>query len=234
MTVRKRIRTLTFVLVASASVAGCTQVRSVPTPVDQPPSTQERLQAGKHWAAVASHVASQLHDPRRRLPEPRLIYVSEAPHDTPFDTTFREMLRGELLRRGYAVATERQHAPLVLEVSTQVIVHHDRDVRRLVPGQFLVMAGLSFLGLNAVNWSHPEILAVPAAGALDLAAWYDPIATQWSVPNHELVVTTAISAADRYLFSNTDVYYINDPDVSHYEWVPAPATPSRRIRLVSE
>lgn len=221
-----------FVLIGLCMTAllGCSHA-PIPVAENFPYTAQKKVRSAGHWDAVAQHAVSTTLARLAETPAANSeLRVSLKSASSPFERAFRELLITHLVEEGKTVV-ERDDAPV--EVSYQVqVVRHESDRPHLIPGFFTALtAGVyvaHYLGVEA----HRDLAM---AGGLGYAALADVARSQYSGgPTHtEVLLTTTIMQGDRYLVRNTDVYYIEDPDVGLFMSPPrGPA--AREFKVVSQ
>lgn len=98
-----------------------------------------------------------------------------------------------------------------MELSYQTqVVRHNSARPDFVPGRFTMITA----GLYALYGLHTEYIDAKLAGGLGLAGTADFVSSVNSGgPTHtELILTTTVSSAGRYLARKTDVYYVEEAD----------------------
>lgn len=199
-------------------------------------SVQKKVRSAGHWEALTGDVAKQtIALLQRSGVEPEQpLYVSLPESASAFEHGFREMLITKLVSRGRHVLQHPQADALQLSYSTQLVVH--RSVRpQYVPGQFtLVAAGLmAAYGLRAEHLDSKLLATLGLTGAADLASSL----SSGGATHTELILSTAVLHADRYLSRTTDVYYLEDADTSLFVPPPPPLSspyPVRSLEVVTQ
>lgn len=214
------MRYLIPLIVILSTAIGCTS--QVPKPTTYPLTFQQKMQAAHHWDLLAQDVARQVWmccNEREgcELGYGRPIYVEPKPGV--FGRAFRNLLIAHLVQpkidgvpqwTGCLVAEEKTDDSLILRYDVQLIRHRTKRFNRPMPGTFTVLgAGLSVLR----NPSPGALKALGIGAGVMTDFWIGSAAT---LPHHEVLITTSIVRDNQYLFSKTDLYYINDPDFLHY------------------
>lgn len=219
-----RVLGLNVCLVVLFVIGGCYYGQKVPAkPVtSQVPvpnafrlSTQRNMQAAHHWKLLANDVADLIkkkiengyHD--TRIP----IYVAPS-GITPFEKAFHDLLLTRLVEIGVDVSNQPK-GNLQLSFDIQVITHHNKILRTgavvyksLAPG-FFVRRDTSLYG--------PENRTDEAENLLQ-GAELNAEAGEYTIelPKNEIIVTTSLMFSGKYIMRNSSIYYINDPEWSHY------------------
>ncbi len=220
------MRYLIPLIVLLCTAIGCTS--QVPKPATYPMTFQQKMQAAHHWDLLAQDVAEQVwmccsEREGCEMGHGRPIYVEPKPGV--FGKAFRNLLIAHLVQpkvdgvpqwTGCLVAEEKTEDSLVLRYDVQLIKHRANRFNRPMPGTFTVL-GTGISVLRNPSSGTLKALGIGAGVLTDL--WIGSAAT---LPHHEVIVTTSIVKDNQYLFSKTDLYYINDPDFMHY---PTQETP---------
>ncbi len=189
----------TTVLALALLAGGCA---SEPPPAEQlPPPGQKMARAIRHWDVLAEDVAARTAEKLRDWPPgEHPIYVSPS-GDSAFNAGFRKLLITRLLDRGLTLSTE----PTAVEMKfdTQLVRHN---------------AGAAWVPLAAevavVRDPYGEAGGAPVPATANGAA------------RAEVLVTTSIESAGRYLARTADVYSIEQNDTALYQVrAPQPAQP---------
>ena len=181
----------------------CSQV---PIPSTYPFSSQQKMQAAKHWDILAVDVAEQVSQSLKAKDKDFIIdkgiYVQTQPGV--FGNAFSEMLITHLLQNGIKVSRNNENLP-ILEYKAQVIKHNEKFYQTY-PGLFTAIAATV-----RVWHDFTKDYIIPAGILLDFGA--GTIAT---LPQSEVMITASLIKDDQYLFKQTNLYYINDKDWRHY------------------
>ena len=187
----------------------------VPVPNAFRLSTQQKMQAAHHWKLLANDVADLIKKKIEdgyydtRIP----IYVAPS-GITPFEKAFHDLLLTRLVEIGLDVSNQSK-GNLQLSFDIQVITHHNKILRTgtgvyksLAPG-FFVRRGTPLYGPEK-RTNEAEILVHSAE--LNAEAGEYTI----ELPKNEIIVTTSLMFSGKYIMRNSSIYYINDPEWSHY------------------
>lgn len=227
----------------SALLAGCASTKSeyqVPVPSNHAKEFQLKLQASRHWDAVAEDAAKQSMDEltQRELRSlPISVIQSGAP--SPFSRALHQFLVTRLVNKGANVLREGQ-GKLALEYDIQVVrFSADRSNRshpEYVPGTATALtAGVLVLHNAATLWSpatrKAALLAAAATGDVITAIQQDGVEddSKRGIPKVEVIVNSSIVKDGVYQMRRSDIYYVNDTDQLLYE-----GEPHQRIRLVGD
>jgi len=211
---------LTIVLLTL--VAGCTY-RPIPVATSYPITGQQKMQAAHHWDVLAEHIAGRLKNALDltfadgAITPAIYIRLTKEHEEYEFGQAFHSLLRSRLVQRGVNVVTNTEYPDtLILDYDVQVVHHKDRRTRYPTPGTFSVMGGLLWLvAYGADNWGDPGLAVVPLAVAADgyaLKDYFFPGET-----DSEVMITTSVAMGQQFVFSETNIYYINTGDFDHYE-----------------
>lgn len=197
-------------------MSGC--AARIPEPVGYEYSTQQKLQAMYHWEVLAFDVANQINNELIRqdyINTPVFVKStcgSEAeickPNQTPpFNESFRDLLVTELVKLGVPTSNTINEETITVNYKSQLVYHSRNRLRTVKPGVITLVTG----GIMVLRNTPTEIFAIGLAGMADLA---NTNAVRSS--NHEVMITTSIVDRERYVFRQSDIYYINDVDFWHY------------------
>jgi len=211
---------------AALALGGCSSL-DVPRADNYPATDQKKARAVHHWDVLADDVAGRIAGKISDWPAGEYpIHVAPSPGGTSFDNGFRKLLITRLLDRGVALST--QPAAVTLSFETQVVQHRSRAVS-LGPLPWTRLA----LGVGvARDWYlHEQSARSMLAGAVALGAVAD--LTQYAIDGPaaggptrtEVLVTTSLESADRYLARTADIYYIERDDTVLYQAPPPPPPP---------
>ena len=202
--IRKWLPLIALILVC----AGCGS--SVPVATNHSWETQNKMQAARHWEILAADLAVKIETFLAERDELnwRPVYVT-LKGNTPFDEIFHGLLISQLMERGLAVSQKKEQS-LILEYNTQILEHHHREAVKFPMKYTALAAGVAV----ARDFDLNRMLgfAVPTAVLTDVAMSHyagDP-------SRNEVIITTTLSLNESLCFHQSDIYYINDPDVGHY------------------
>ena len=171
-------------------------------------TTQKKVRSAGHWSLLSRDVVEQTIASLEKSGATTQSTVNVVPLvDDPssFDRAFHEFLITELVQRGWQVVTPANKAMLTLSYQTQIIKHTSQRPN-FIPGKFTAITA----GLYALYNIAPAVAALGIIGGLDAeASMYSggPTAT-------ELLLTTTVTNANRYVSRKTDVYYVEESDAS--------------------
>ena len=214
-----------------ALLAGCSSL-DVPRADNYPATDQKKARAVHHWDVLADDVAARIDGKIKAWPAGEYpIHVAIPVEDTSFNNGFRKLLITRLLDRGVMLSIEPAAVTLVFE--TQV-VQHPSSVDNAAPMPWTRLA----LGVGvARDWylfrqSARSMLAGAAAlGVLADATQYATEGAAAGGPTRtEVLITTSLESAGRYLASTADVYYVEQDDSALYKmkapFAPPPPAPA--------
>jgi len=223
-------------------MAGCSSL-DVPRADNYPATDQKKARAVHHWDVLADDVASRIAGKISAWPAGEYpIYVAPFAGDTSFNNGFRKLLITRLLDRGVTLST--QPVAVTLTFETQLVQHEARVVS-MGPMPWTRLA----LGVGvARDWhlyhqSAGSMLGgIVALGAItDLTQYAISGAAAGGPTRTEVLITTSLESADRYLARTADVYYIEQDDSGLYKAKapemppppPPPPTPMKTWRVVA-
>ncbi|KAB2887537.1 MAG: hypothetical protein F9K32_19555 [Desulfobulbaceae bacterium] len=208
------IRLIPLVLLVLA--AGCSRI---PGPTTHPFTQQRKMQAVEHWGVLAGDVASRLN--RELVVYDYLdtpVFVKQTCGDdaTPcqpnqtstFNEAFRDLLITNLVNYGIQTRSTPDERALTVNYKVQVVYHRGTRIRSYFPGTFTMLSAAVLVLREAPD----ELIALAGGGLLDLvnSAYTD-------YGHYEILITTSIVNAGRYVFRTSDIYYINDDDFWQYQ-----------------
>ncbi len=208
------MKNIVTLLAVSILATGCAS--QVPLAENHPLTSQKKVKAAHHWDVIATDIAQEtkaiLSQGNSRANQP--IFVAPSQESTAFTRAFHNFLVTRLVRQGFNVTEERAGA-LEVRYETQVVRHNsDRYAHR--PGTLTALVAGILVGRNVHTWDATE----KGLGALALAAGLDVgVGHAASVTKTELLVTTSMLDAGRYVMRKSDVYYIEDEDGSLYQQI---------------
>ena len=188
------------ILEARPYAGGCFDYRAWPYNEDQPLFARSRELAEQVEKAVADRSDLQM----------RPIHVVKPDRKT-FSLAFYDLLVSELVSRGLQVSIEKVDT-VVLEYEVQIVSHSYRGQRPPFGLLTAIGAGVAVARhLDKVPSGYTNIAI--AAGALGVDALLGFVAAE---SDSEVIITTSLTEANRYVMRDSSIYYINDPDVGHY------------------
>lgn len=217
---------MNFKLALAVSTAIATAGCASPVPVAQnfPLTTQKVARTAHHWDVIAEDVVartSQALTEKAQL-KGRGLHVSSA-RGTAFDNAFRDFLITRFVADGHKVAVCKQardgkpgfdaEPPDVdIEYKTQFIRHGELP-RHYQPGVLTALAAGVLVLADAAehDLSHGSVAAT-VLGATAAAEWGAGHLSQ--ATRSEVIVTTTISEANRFVLRKTDIYYVPDSDAA--------------------
>ncbi|MEK7990034.1 MAG: hypothetical protein VSS52_003445 [Thiotrichaceae bacterium] len=208
-------------IILAIGLSACSH-RPIPVATSYKTSTQQKMQAAHHWNVLAAHVAKRLKDtldvtfPDINTQPPVHIRFTKDYEEVPFGKAFYHMLRTRLLQKGVVVTTDTEYKDtLLLDFDMQVVRHKDRRLTYPPPGSFSALAGSIWLVSKAIDdWTYPEAALLPFALVADVG-----LAMDYYLPgetNTEVIISTAVTMGNQYIFGDTGIYYINTDDDDHY------------------
>lgn len=216
-----------------ASLSGCAANTNsqVPLASTYELTTQQKMQAAHHWDVLAKDVASHLKTHFRSASVFNRAMNVVPNSNSPFERGFEDLLITQMVNQGMDIrANEKEQ--LKLRFHTQVVSHHDRGYIRPAPGTYTGLAIVAtgvWAAVNIASNSTAAKDALIAAGVLGTGLALDATTGDISaVTNKEVIISVSLMDGDKYIMRKTGIYYINEPDDSHYEKT------SKSISVVSE
>ena len=203
-------------LVLLVLITGCSRI---PGPTTHPFTQQRKMQAVEHWGILAGDVASRLN--RELVVYDYLdtpVFVKQTCGDdaTPcqpnqtstFNEAFRDLLITNLVNYGIQTRSAPDDRSLTVNYKVQVVYHRGTRIRSYFPGTFTMLSA----AILVLREAPDEMIALAGGGLLDLvnSAYTD-------FGHYEILITTSIVNAGRYVFRTSDIYYINDDDFWQYQ-----------------
>ncbi|MCB2181739.1 MAG: hypothetical protein KQH63_06930 [Desulfobulbaceae bacterium] len=178
-------------------VSGCSLA---PKPAGYLATSQKKLQAVHHWNVLAEDVAAQIKKKFKKISKEEgastaTFYVQDS-KATPFDEGFRELLISNMVNDGLPLVREKTADSLTVDVEV-ILIHHKANRHK--------SKSVTPIG-EVLRQTISVVRDVVTLGAL----------TNEAIPHSEVIVTFYIVDNNKYMVRNTDIYYINDVDFSHY------------------
>ncbi|CAN7555807.1 hypothetical protein [Acidovorax sp. Leaf78] len=223
-------------------MAGCSSL-DVPRADNYPATDQKKARAVHHWDVLADDVASRIASKISAWPAGEYpIYVSTIAGDTSFNNGFRKLLITRLLDRGVTLSTQPTAVTLTFE--TQLVQHEARVVSKgPMPWTRLALGVGVARDWHLYHQSAGSMLGgIVALGAItDLTQYAISGAAAGGPTRTEVLITTSLESADRYLARTADVYYIEQDDSVLYKAkapeppppMPPPPTPMKTWQVVA-
>ena len=225
-----KILSATLIAVALTS-AGCAS--QVPVAETYPVSYQKKAKASHHWDVLAADVVAQTEASleKNNYLNGRVLHVMPPQEKTTFNKAFGNFLVTELVNRGLPVSPNREGA-VTVRYETQLVQHNSdrpnyspgmlttltagvlvaRDIALYASTESQILGGLALVGLSDLGFGH-------LAGG--------PTKT-------ELIVTTSITAEDRFVMRKSDIYYLEDVDASLFVEPPVKEFPVKTWKVVGQ
>ncbi len=216
-----------LLLGVSAALLSACATSPIPVSENFPLTVQPKVRSAGHWNLLSRDVVAQTLDTLSKVGTTSHLYVALPPNASEFDRAFREFLITELVKSGRIVMQKPDNA---IEVSYQTqVVRHQSYRQHFVPGGFTMLTA----GLYAMYGLRLEHVDAKLVGGLGLAAVADTVASINSGgPTHtELILTTTVATGGRYLTRKTDIYYVEEEDVTLFAALQPVKTP-RLVKVV--
>lgn len=233
---RLSARRITVLAGAIALLAGCaTHYGETPIATNFETSTQRKLQAGQHWNAIANDSAEAIITALRlgkgciaASPECESVYVAPPKEKTEFNRAYHAAFISALVARGVNVAKSAGTATTI-DFDVQVVKFSPNRQDSKFHSATAIYAGLWALRGLWVSAS-PGVSGGAAMAAADTYRWNTSEWASGPVPQHEILITTSASSADKYLGRSTNLYYIADSDESLYKVKPTLAPVNLQVK----
>ena len=215
------------------SLVGCAigTTSQVPIASTYEYTTQQKMQAAHHWDVLAEDVASRLKEHINKSPVAGRTINVVSGNNSPFQDAFEDLLITQMVNQGLDIR-DNNNGRLKLKFKTQVISHSDRGYVRPPDDTHTKLALLAtgvWAAINIANNSTAVKDALIATGIVGAGVGMDATAGNIaSISNKEVIINVSLMDGDKYIMRKTGIYYINEPDGSHY------MKPKKRIPVVSE
>ena len=132
----------------------------------------------------------------------------------PFEKAFRNLLLTSLVAKGMKVSNKPK-GNLLLSFDIQVVTHN-RKILRTGTGVYKSLAP-GFFVRRDIPFSGPKKRTVEAEMFVH-SAELNGESGEYTIelPENEIMVTSSLMFKDEYMMRNSSIYYINDPEWSHY------------------
>jgi len=192
------------------SLGGC--ATDIPIPRGNAQGEQVKLRAPQHWDTVARDIASRTKVALDRVGELRGVYIRRPEGQSAFESAIYEFVSTRLLELGVPVRLGPTDA-LIVDYGT-MLVQHASD-RSTVTIPLVALAAGIMAGYNVAEHGNSTWQSAAGLGAI---AGVDYLAGNFRTGGNpsrtEMIVTTSISTDRQYLMRKTDIYYIDDADLS--------------------
>lgn len=189
-------------------------------------TSQLKVRAAGHWKAMAQDIAQKTMASLEQAGYPDApLYVAQG-KQTDFETAFNEFLVTNLVNSGAKVQTVNADA-MTVSYSAQVVTHNSERVD-FEPWRYTMLTGglwvLSSLAMDSVSGAKASLLALSVIkDHRDSRDGGKPTLT-------EVVLTTTITHGNSYLVRSSDVYYIENADVSLF-LPPVPVKADKELKV---
>ncbi|MDO9394882.1 hypothetical protein [Methylotenera sp.] len=204
------------VLILALSLTGC--ATSIPQAENFSATKQKKVMAAQHWGVIAADAVEQtrLALVKQTFVKDKPLYVTDN-ESTEFSRAFRKYMIAGLLDAGFVVSAKKEGA-VEVGFEAQVIRHassFDPQAYGYKPGMATAGVAGFWVLRDALRYgaSAGTVLAtVAAAGGTDYYNAKNPGET-----GVELLISTSIIHADRYVMLNADAYYIEKGEAWLFE-----------------
>lgn len=200
--------------IATIATGGCTIFDGRPAVATLEPPAQVKLKSAAHWQIVANDIGSQINAniTSKNLGN-QAIRVPVDSTSSKFAKVFASQLQSSLLQSGMKVVDGKENA-LEVSVTTEEVWHGPyRHVYR--PGSITALTGGVLVLRDAfLNSATPINAVIGAAIGLDAAKTIEEFSGR---PFTEIVLTTSVKQGNTFVMHRTDVYYVDEVDVSLFD-----------------
>lgn len=202
---------LSLATIASVLALGACAT-DIPIPTGNPQGEQVKLRAPQHWDLVARDIAKQTKNATDRVGELRGVYVRRPDGASAFEAAMFEFVSTRMLELGVPVRLAPENA-LIVDYNT-MLVQHASD-RSTVSIPLVALAAGIMAGYNVAEHGNSFWQSAAGLGAIAGFDYMTGRLRSGGAPSKtELIVTTSISTEFQFLMRKTDVYYIDDADLS--------------------
>jgi len=196
---------------AVAALAGCAGKIQAPAATNYNLTEQHKMQAAHHWDVLAEYEVENILQQVKDTSKP--IYVEPpAPGASDFARAYHNMLQEHLVRKCAVVVTKPVFGGVKVSYTTQILHHNDRGYVAPAPGTYTALgAGAAVVGVTAANANPAIWAAAPLVIGMDIFSGGFATATPT-----EVIITTVVTEGNLILMADTDVFYFNPGDSSHY------------------
>jgi len=196
---------------AAVSLTGCAGKIQAPWAETYDTTSQHKMQAAHHWEVLAEYEVENILQQVKDKSKP-IYVVPPGPGASDFALAYHDMLQEHLVRKCAVVVTKPVFGGVKVEYTTQILRHNDRGYVAPKPGTYTALgAGAAVVGVTAAN-ANPAVWAVaPLAVGMDIFSGGFAVASPT-----EVIITTVVTEGNLILMADTDVFYFNPGDSSHY------------------
>lgn len=173
-------------------------------------TSEYKVRSAGHWEILSRDVVSQTRDglASAGFNADTALYVAAPANASAFDLAFRDFLITHLVQSG-AKVYDTPGKGLEVTYNAQV-VRHNSDRPHFIPGQFTMLAG-GLMAAYGLRHSHIDTQLLAVLGVAGAADYANSI-NAGGPTNTEMILTTTVSNAGRYVSRKTDVYYLENAD----------------------
>ena len=193
---------------AVAALAGCA-MSPIPLAENFALTTQKKVRSAGHWGLLSRDIVDQTVASLQKSGATfeTTVHVPMPANASDFGRAFHEFLITELVQRGWQVLVpaDNINPALTLTYQTQIVTHNS-ERPHFVPGLFTTLTA----GVLVLHNAYGPAAAIALAAGADIASSMNA-----GGPTHtELLLTTTVTTAGRYVSRKTDVYYVEESDTS--------------------
>lgn len=196
---------------AIAALAGCAGKSQAPVATTYDRTDQHKMQAAHHWDVLAEYEVENILQQVKDKSKP--IYVEPpGPGSSDFARAYHDMLQEHLVRKCAVVVTQPVFGGVKVSYKTQVLTHNDRGYVAPALGTYTALgAGAAVVGVTAANAQPAVWAAAPLLVGLDIFS-----GGYAKAEPTEVIISTVVTEGNLILMADTDVFYFNPGDTSHY------------------
>lgn len=198
------------------------------------PSTQKKLASSHHWDVVASDVANQMAQTLSKNDslKGRPVYFSPPSESSVFSKAFQSLLITRMIDTGLSVSTKKEGAAET-RIETQVVRHSSDRKPGYAPGTLTALVAGVMVARNVALHMSGDAQAIATLGLVGAADASTALAPEVP-PQTEIIVTTSITAGDKYIARKSDVYYLADVDIDLFLERHKKITPTKTFTVVDK
>lgn len=218
-------------LAIALAVSGCAS--QVPVAETYPVTYQKKAKASHHWDVAAEDVVTQTEASLEKFNylTGRALYVMPAREKTTFNKAFGNFLVTRMVNRGLPVSPNPEGA-VTVQYETQ-LVQHNSDRPNYAPGTLTALTAGVLVARDIALYASSEsqiVGGLALVGLADLGIGH----LSGGPTKTELIVTTSITAEDRFVMRKSDIYYLEDVDASLFVEPPVKESPVRKWKVVGK
>jgi len=203
-------------IVGTLLFAGCSApYREAPIATNFKTTTQHKLGSLYHWKIITKDIINQVSTKLQY----KKIYLN-LPVKTTFEKTFNNLLRNNLINKGFKIVFNKKDADITIDYDLDVVKFNNRDLRnRDNIGKYTLIgsltSGVILLTKHSVVTDAAAGIAAAGGVAIDAYNYFNSDKTK--TPLYEISITLNIKNKYQYVGSINRIYYVADEDFSLYK-----------------